>query len=67
MRCDMICVNNAHCSTSKCMHGMNQTETDYLFETWQGVPKSKFEPNRPSSIGGMTIYLLRMRTIGHVT
>ena len=36
---------------------------------WQRVPKSKFEPNRPSSIGigGRTIYLLRMRTIGHMT
>ena len=52
-------------STSKCMHGMNQTRLSV--RDMQEVPKSKFEPNRPSSIGGITRYLLRMRTIGHVT
>ena len=54
--------------TGKCMHGMNQTDAEYSkVETWQEIPKSKLEPNRPSSIEGITRYLLRMRTIGHVT
>ena len=56
-------IYNAMSCTSKCMHGMNQTEAEY----WQEIPKSKFEPNRASSIGGITRYILRMRTIGHVT
>ena len=52
--------------TSKCMHCMNQTEAEY-FRHGKRSQKSKFEPNRPSSIGGIARYLLRMRTIGHVT
>ena len=52
--------------TSKSMHGMNQTEAEYS-RHGKRSPKSKFEPNRSSSIGGITRYLLRMRTIGHVT
>ena len=44
--------NEKRCS--KCMDGMNQTETEY--SRLARGPKSKFEPNRPSSIGGRTIY-----------
>ena len=39
--------------TSKCMHGMNQTEAEYPRQ--QEVSNSKFEPNRPSSIGDITL------------
>ena len=34
------------------MHGMNQTEAEYLRQ--QEVPDSKFELNRPISIGDIT-------------
>ena len=34
------------------MHGMNQTEAEY--SRHGNAPKSNFEPNRPSSIGGIT-------------
>ena len=47
------------------MHGMNQTEAEYPRQ--QEVTNSKFELNRPISIGDIARYILRMRRIGHVT
>ena len=55
-------------NTSKCMHDMNQTEAEYSRhgKRSQRASLSQIGPD-PSSIGGITGYLLRMRTIGHVT
>ena len=35
------------------MHAWHESDGGWVFETWQEVPKSKFEPNRASSIGGI--------------
>ena len=52
--------------TSKCMDGMNQTEAEYPRHSKRSQTASLIQIGL-SSIGDITIYLLRMRRIGHVT
>ena len=52
--------------TSKCMHGMNQTEAEYS-RHGKRSQRASLSQIGPSSIGGITRYILRMRTLGHVT
>ena len=53
--------------TSKCMHGMNQTEAEYSKHGKRSQRASLSQIGPVVPIGGVTRHLLRMRTIGHVT
>ena len=52
--------------TSKCMHGMNQTEAEYS-RHGKRSQRASLSQIGPVVLEVITRYLLRMRTIGHVT
>ena len=53
--------------TSKCMHGMNQTEDEYPRHSKRSQTASLSQISPVPSIGDITRYLLHMRRICHLT